>query len=99
MSARHRERGLLLRRCSSRFFLDITGRTDVYFEVTVAIITLVLMGRMLEAKRRERTHRARGGERKRETEGGGGGDRSGHSVARGEKIPVDGLVIEGAPSR
>src|SRR5437868_1645135 len=82
---------------------------DVYYESVCAIIALILLGRLLEARAKGRTSQAirrlaglraktapvvRGG---REAETAAGTQGPGHlgSVKPGEKIPVDGVVTEG----
>lgn len=88
------------------------GRAPLYFEAVAVIVTLVLLGQMLELAARKRT----GGAIRNLLELapdsalmiGGGGDvevpirdvRSGQTlrVRPGEKMPVDGVVSEGASS-
>ncbi len=88
---------------------DHHGQAAVYFEAAAAIITLVLLGQVLELKARERTGDAiralldlapktarrieAGGERDVPLEEVRAGDRL--RVRPGEKIPVDGVVVEG----
>ena len=86
------------------------GSVQVYFEATAVIVTLVLLGQLLELKARSRTGAAiralldlapptarridaAGGESDVPVEAVQVGDRL--RVRPGEKIPVDGIVIEG----
>ena len=86
------------------------GSVQVYFEATAVIVTLVLLGQVLELKARSRTGAAiralldlapptarridaAGGESDVPVEAVQVGDRL--RVRPGEKIPVDGIVIEG----
>ena len=86
------------------------GHMDLYFDTSAAIITLILLGRLLEARARGRTSEAikrlmglqaktarvirDGQERDIPVEDVQVGDLV--LVRPGEKIPVDGIVIEGA---
>jgi Cu+-exporting ATPase len=93
-------------------FRDMSGTPPVYFEAAAAIVTLVLLGQVLELRARSRTGAAirallelspktarvvRAG---REEDVGLDqvhlGDRL--RVRPGEKVPVDGVVIEGSSS-
>jgi Cu+-exporting ATPase len=94
-------------------FGDMNGRPAVYFEAAAAIITLVLLGQLLELRARSRTgtairalldltprtarliHRD-GNETDIALESVQVGDRL--RVRPGEKVPVDGVVIEGHSS-
>ena len=85
------------------------GRADVYFDTSAVIITLILLGRLLEARAKGRTNEAikklaglraktarvvRGGEELDvPVEEVGYGDEV--IVRPGEKVPVDGLVLAG----
>ena len=90
---------------------SMSDRPDVYFEASAAIITLVLLGQVLELRARSRTSQAiralldlspkmarlmaaDGTERDIPLEQVQPGDRL--RVRPGEKIPVDGLVLDGA---
>jgi len=90
-----------------------SGEVPVYFEASAAIITLVLLGQVLELRARSRTSsalkallglapktarrlRPEGGEEDIPLEQVMAGDRL--RVRPGEKIPVDGSVIEGTSS-
>ena len=90
---------------------DAHGRVGVYFEVAAAIVTLVLLGQVLELRARSRTSaairallglsaktgrvlRASGSEEDVPLEQIQVGDRL--RVRPGEKVPVDGVVLEGA---
>jgi Cu+-exporting ATPase len=91
---------------------DMNGTAPVYFEASAAIVTLVLLGQVLELRARTRTGAAiralldltpqtarvlRGtGEQDIPLEQVKPGDRL--RVRPGEKIPVDGLVLEGTSS-
>ena len=94
-------------------FRDVHGEVAVYFEAAAVIITLVLLGQVMELRARHRTGaavRALLGlapktARRIEPDGSEGdvpleqiqvGDRL--RVRPGEKMPVDGVVIEGASS-
>jgi Cu+-exporting ATPase len=87
------------------------GRPDVYFEAAAAIVTLVLLGQVLELRARSQTSSAiralldlspkmarllaeDGTERDVSLEQVKAGDRL--RVRPGEKIPVDGTVLEGS---
>ena len=89
------------------------GYPDVYFEAAAAIITLVLLGQIMELRARSRTNAAIRAlidlspktARRLSTDGSEmdvsldqvqPGDRL--RVRPGEKVPVDGLVLEGASS-
>jgi len=91
-------------------FLGENGSAPVYFEAAAVIVTLVLLGQVLELRARDRTsgaikallrlapkiaHRvdANGNESDVELEDVVAGDRL--RVRPGEKIPVDGRVVEG----
>jgi Cu+-exporting ATPase len=90
---------------------DMGDRPDVYFEAAAAIVTLVLLGQVLELKARSQTSSAiralldlspkmarvifdDGTERDVPLEQVKAGDRL--RVRPGEKIPVDGVVLEGS---
>ncbi|HEX4486338.1 MAG TPA: heavy metal translocating P-type ATPase [Terriglobales bacterium] len=91
---------------------DMGGRAPIYFEASAAIVTLVLLGQVLELRARSRTGAAirallnlapkmarviRGGqELDVPLEQVRVGDRL--RVRPGEKVPVDGTVIEGSSS-
>lgn len=93
-------------------FVSIEQKPDVYYEVATVIITLVLTGRMLEAKAKGKTSQAiqrlmglqpktarvikENGEQDVGIENLEVGDII--LVRPGEKIPVDGEIIEGASS-
>lgn len=93
-------------------FVSVGQKPEVYFEVATVIITLILMGRMLEAKAKGRTSQAiqrlvglqpktarlinENGEQDTEIENLKVGDII--FVKPGEKIPVDGEIIEGSSS-
>ncbi len=90
-------------------FRDQQGDVAVYFEAAAMIITLVLVGQVMELRARRRTSGALkellgmaattarrledGGEREIPLEEVRAGDRL--RVRPGEKVPVDGVVIEG----
>jgi Cu+-exporting ATPase len=90
-------------------FRDMSGRPAVYFEAAAAIVTLVLLGQVLELRARSRTGRAiralldlapptarvltDGTEKDIPLERVKVGDRL--RVRPGEKVPVDGVVLEG----
>lgn len=87
----------------------INGAMGVYFEATAGIITLVLLGQLLEARAHSKTSMAlralikqspkralridSEGEREISVEEVHVGDRL--RVLSGEKVPVDGLILEG----
>ncbi len=90
-----------------------TGRVGVYFEAAAVIVTLVLLGQMLELRARSSTNSsirallgmapklarrlaADGGEADVPLDEVQVGDRL--RVRPGEKVPVDGVVLEGASS-
>ncbi|MGB9071872.1 MAG: heavy metal translocating P-type ATPase [Terriglobales bacterium] len=92
-------------------FRSMGDRPDVYFEASAAIVTLVLLGQVLELRARSRTSSAiralldlspkmarviaaDGSERDIPLEQVKPGDRL--RVRPGEKVPVDGVVLEGA---
>jgi P-type Cu+ transporter len=91
-------------------FRDLQGKVSVYFEAAAVIITLVLLGQVLELRARQRTsgairellhlapqvaHLASGGtERDVPLEQVRPGDEL--RVRPGERVPVDGVVREGA---
>ena len=88
------------------------GRVSVYFEAATVIVSLTLLGQLLELRARSRTSAALrallglqpktarrvadGAERDVPLEGVRVGDRL--RVRPGEKVPVDGIVIDGASS-
>jgi Cu+-exporting ATPase len=91
-------------------FRSMSDRPDVYFEAAAAIVTLVLLGQVLEQRARSQTSSAiralldlspkmarliseDGSERDIPLEDVKPGDRL--RVRPGEKIPVDGVVLEG----
>ena len=92
-------------------FRSMGDRPDVYFEAAAAIVTLVLLGQVLELRARSRTSSAiralldlspkmarliaeDGSERDIPLEQVKPGDRL--RVRPGEKVPVDGVVLEGS---
>ena len=91
---------------------DMSGRPAVYFEAAAAIVTLVLLGQVLELRARSQTGAAiralldlapktarllrEGKEEDVPLEQVQAGDRL--RVRPGEKVPVDGVVIEGHSS-
>ena len=92
-------------------FRSMGDRPDVYFEAAAAIVTLVLLGQVLELRARSRTSSAiralldlspkmarviaaDGSERDIPLEQVKSGDKL--RVRPGEKVPVDGVVLEGA---
>jgi P-type Cu+ transporter len=94
-------------------FRDANGMVGVYFEVAAIIITLVLLGQVLELKARSQTSsaikallglrpktarivRGNGSEEDIPLEQVNVGDKL--RVRPGEKIPVDGIILEGASS-
>jgi len=93
-------------------FRDMSGAPPVYFEAAAAIVTLVLLGQVLELRARSRTGAAirallnlspktarilsDGTERDIPLDQVKLGDRL--RVRPGEKIPVDGVVLEGTSS-
>ena len=90
-------------------FRDMSGRPAVYFEAAAAIVTLVLLGQVLELRARSHTGAAiralmdltpktarvvrDGGEQDIPLDTVQKGDRL--RVRPGEKVPVDGIVLEG----
>ena len=93
-------------------FREMSGRPAVYFEAAAAIVTLVLLGQVLELRARSRTGAAiralldlaprtarvlrNGNEEDIPLDQVQVGDRL--RVRPGEKIPVDGIVLEGRSS-
>jgi P-type Cu+ transporter len=92
-------------------FQSMGGRPDVYFEAAAAIVTLVLLGQVLELRARSQTSSAiralldlspkmarviaeDGSERDTPLDQVKVGDRL--RVRPGEKIPVDGVVLDGS---
>ena len=90
-------------------FREMSGRPPIYFEAAAAIVTLVLVGQVLELRARSRTGAAiralldlaprtarllhEGSEQDVALEQVRPGDRL--RVRPGEKVPVDGVVLEG----
>jgi Cu+-exporting ATPase len=89
---------------------DMSGAVPVYFESAAVIVTLVLLGQVLELRARDRTSdalkallnlappsawrlRGDGGEEQVDLAQVGVGDRL--RVRPGDKVPVDGVVVEG----
>ncbi len=96
---------------SSRMLMSTKGEPDVYFEAAAAIVTLVLLGQVLELRARSRTSSAiralldlspkmarviapDGSERDISLAQVKAGDKL--RVRPGEKVPVDGVVLDGA---
>ncbi|HEX6806061.1 MAG TPA: heavy metal translocating P-type ATPase [Terriglobales bacterium] len=93
-------------------FRDMSGRPAVYFEAAAAIVTLVLLGQVLELRARSRTGAAiralldlaprtarvliDGEEKDIPLDQVRAGDRL--RVRPGEKVPVDGVLLEGHSS-
>ena len=94
-------------------FKDMHGQPPLYFEAAAVIVTLVLLGQVLELRARERTSgairalldlapkqavrvRPDGTDEQIPVEHIGVGDRL--RVRPGEKVPVDGVLIEGRAS-
>jgi Cu+-exporting ATPase len=93
-------------------FREMSGRPAVYFEAAAAIVTLVLLGQVLELRARSRTGAAiralldlaprtarvirNGSEQDVPLDQVSVGDRL--RVRPGEKVPVDGVVLEGRSS-
>ena len=94
-------------------FRDAHGAVDVYFEAAAVIVTLILLGQVLELRARSRTGaaikallgltpktarrlREDGAEEDIPLDSVGVGDTL--RVRPGEKIPVDGVVLEGTSS-
>jgi Cu+-exporting ATPase len=94
-------------------FQDASGHVSVYFEAAAVIVTLILLGQVLELRARSRTSaaikqllglapktarrlRADGAEEDVPLDLAQPGDRL--RVRPGEKVPVDGVVIEGSSS-
>ena len=92
-------------------FRDESGEVGVYFEAAVVIVTLILLGQVLELRARSRTSAAirallglqpktarrvrdDGSDEDVSLDVVGVGDRL--RVRPGEKVPVDGVVLEGA---
>ena len=105
----HQRRLPLQRGGDARSGLFAAGRADVYFDTSALIITLILLGRLLEARAKGRTNEAikklAGLQAKtaRVVRGGEELDVPVESVEigdvvvvrPGEKIPVDGRVVSG----
>ncbi len=94
-------------------FRDAAGKVDIYFEAAAVIVTLVLLGQVMELRARHRTGAAikallgMAPKTARRIEADGSeadvaleliqvGDRL--RVRPGEKVPVDGVVVEGLSS-
>ena len=94
-------------------FRDASGEVGVYFEAAAVIVTLILLGQVLELRARSQTSgaikkllglaaktarrmRADGSEEDVPLEAVEVGDRL--RVRPGEKVPVDGVVLEGSTS-
>jgi Cu+-exporting ATPase len=105
--------GLLVPEVFPASFRGMHGEVDVYFEAAAAITTLVLLGQVMELRARSKTGAAikallglapktarrideSGTESDVPLEAVKAGDRL--RVRPGEKIPVDGMVLEGASS-
>ena len=98
---------------SSRVLMSTKGEPDVYFEAAAAIVTLVLLGQVLELRARTRTSSAiralldlspkmarlispDGSERDIPLSEVKVGNKL--RIRPGEKVPVDGIVLDGATS-
>ena len=94
-------------------FRDSTGKVDIYFEAAAVIVTLILLGQVMELRARHRTGAAikallgLAPKTARRVDADGSetdvaleliqlGDRL--RVRPGEKVPVDGVVVEGTSS-